>query len=130
MLARPQSYFIQKVAELVPRRPALPRVSVGAQKAVAEYEGQVASVARFLLDEYRKTLGQSDSANADDVRRRLLYDLNSTGKYYAFKEQLKRSIIKVVREKFLKTSSISDPTERQQFLSNLYVFLADHMHER
>ncbi len=64
------------------------------------------------------------------VRRRLLYDLNSSGKYYAFKEQLKRAVIKVVREKYLKTSAITDPVERQSFLSNLYVFLADHMHQR
>ena len=36
----------------------------------------------------------------------------------------------VVREKFLRTSALVDQAERQQFLSNLYVFLADHMHQR
>ena len=63
------------------------------------------------------------------VRRKILYELNSTGKYYAFKEQLKRAVVKVVREKFLKTSTIVNQEERQQFLSNLYVFLSNHMHE-
>ena len=63
------------------------------------------------------------------MRRKILYELNSTGKYYAFKEQLKRAVVKVVREKFLKTSTIINQEERQQFLSNLYVFLSNHMHE-
>ena len=54
--------------------------------------------------------------------------MNSTGKYFAFKEQLKNSVVKIVREKFLKTSAFSDPDEFQQFLSALYVFLVDEMH--
>ncbi len=84
-------------------------------------------------------------------RRKLLYELNSTGKYFAFKEQLKNSVIKIVREKFLKTSTLSDPDELQviilqsnimiwvyfnwkcliekQFLSELYVFLTDELHK-
>ncbi len=61
-------------------------------------------------------------------RRKLLYELNSTGKYFAFKEQLKNSVIKIVREKFLKTSALSDPDELQMFLSELYVFLQDELH--
>lgn len=55
--------------------------------------------------------------------------MNSTGKYFAFKEQLKNSVIKIVREKFLKTSALSDPDELQQFLSELYVFLQDELHK-
>ena len=46
-------------------------------------------------------------------RRKLLFELNSTGKYFAFKEQLKNSVIKIVREKFLRTSALSDPDELQ-----------------
>lgn len=58
----------------------------------------------------------------------MLYELNSTGKYFAFKEQLKNSVIKIVREKYLKTSSFDDAEEFQKFLSELYVFLIDEMH--
>ncbi len=46
-------------------------------------------------------------------RRKLLYELNSTGKYFAFKEQLKHSVIKIVREKFLRTSKFNNPDELQ-----------------
>lgn len=62
-------------------------------------------------------------------RKKLLYELNSTGKYFAFKEQLKNSVIKIVREKFLRTSVLNDPDELQQFLSELYVFLIDELHK-
>lgn len=62
-------------------------------------------------------------------RRKLLYELNSTGKYFAFKEQIKNSVIKIVREKFLKTSALTDPEELQMFLSELYVFLQDELHK-
>ena len=53
-------------------------------------------------------------------RRKLLYELNSTGKYFAFKEQLKHSVIKIVREKFLRTSKFTNPDEFQ-VKSNLSV---------
>ncbi|CAF3471264.1 unnamed protein product, partial [Rotaria sp. Silwood2] len=49
----------------------------------------------------------------DQKRRKLLYELNSTGKYFAFKEQLKHSVIKIVREKFLHTSKFNNPDELQ-----------------
>lgn len=58
-----------------------------------------------------------------------MYELNSTGKYFAFKEQLKNSVVKIVREKFLRTSALNDPEELQQFLSELYVFLIDELHK-
>ena len=63
------------------------------------------------------------------IRRQVLYELNTSGKYYAFKEQLKRAIVKIVREKYLHTAPIADPVQRQAFLSNLYVFLTEQMHK-
>jgi hypothetical protein len=41
--------------------------------------------------------------------------LNATGKYFAFKEQLKNSVVKIVREKFLKTSLLEDKDQMQVF---------------
>ena len=74
--------------------------------------------------------GSADSSENEyeSRRKKLLYELNSTGKYFAFKEQLKNSIIKIVREKYLKTSAFTDPELFQQFLSELYVFLIDELH--
>ena len=44
-------------------------------------------------------------------RQSLIYHLNSSGKYFAFKEQLKHSVAKIVREKYLKTVKFDDPAE-------------------
>ena len=46
-------------------------------------------------------------------RQRLLYHLNTSGKYVAFKEQLKYSVVKIVREKYLKTTNFQDSNELQ-----------------
>ena len=56
-------------------------------------------------------------------RQKLIYELNSSGKYFSFKEQLKHSVVKIVREKYLKTSGFDDRMELQTFLSELYVYL-------
>jgi len=39
--------------------------------------------------------------------------LNTSGKYIAFKEQLKYSVVKIVREKYLKTTNFQDNNELQ-----------------
>jgi len=39
--------------------------------------------------------------------------LNTSGKYVAFKEQLKYSVVKIVREKYLKTTNFQDSNELQ-----------------
>ena len=41
----------------------------------------------------------------------LVYQLNSSGKYFAFKEQLKYAVVKIVREKYLKTVKFQDSDE-------------------
>lgn len=37
-------------------------------------------------------------------------------------------MVKIVREKYLKTSNFKDQDELESFLSELYVFLVDQMH--
>lgn len=46
-------------------------------------------------------------------RQQLLYHLNTSGKYVAFKEQLKYAVVKIVREKYLKTTNFHDNDELQ-----------------
>lgn len=46
-------------------------------------------------------------------RQKLIYELNSSGKYFAFKEQLKHAVVKIVREKYLRTSTFEDRQELQ-----------------
>lgn len=46
-------------------------------------------------------------------RQSLIYHLNSSGRYFAFKEQLKHSVVKIVREKYLKTTNFTDKDDLQ-----------------
>lgn len=61
-------------------------------------------------------------------KRKFLYELNTSGKYFAFKEQLKNAVVKIVREKYMRTNPFADKHELNAFLSDLYVFLIDQMH--
>ncbi|XP_072171577.1 cilia- and flagella-associated protein 70-like [Diadema setosum] len=125
----------KKVAEYIPPRPLFPRRTNGAQKAVEDFHTQVASISKLVLEEFRGLFGDPSTdltKNNNDVQeerqRKLVYELNTSGKYFAFKEQLKHSVVKIVREKYLRTSTFEDKEELQAFLSELYVFLVDQMH--
>ncbi|XP_002122550.2 cilia- and flagella-associated protein 70 [Ciona intestinalis] len=124
------------VREYIPPRPAFKRAVGGAAKAVEDYHAQLASVASMVLDEFREMFGEEigdDALNQTEAKRRerkkqLMYQLNSSGKYFAFKEQLKHSVVKIVREKYMKTTTFKSKDELQAFLSDLYVYLIDEMH--
>ncbi|XP_040296096.1 cilia- and flagella-associated protein 70 isoform X2 [Bufo bufo] len=124
-----------RVKELVPARPQLGRRTAGAQKAVADYHGQVSSITSAILDDYCQLFGQQEASAIDvdpqvleEQKCQLNYELNCSGKYFAFKEQLKHSVVKIVREKYLKTTAFEDHDQLQAFLSELYVYLVDQMH--
>lgn len=53
------------------------------------------------------------SGPKEEHRQTLLYELNSSGKYFAFKEQLKYAVIKIVREKYLQTTNFSSQQQLQ-----------------
>lgn len=133
---RPPSSLARKVAEYIPPRPVFARKPGGSKKAVEDFHTQLTTVANSLLEEFRQMYGddlmkgdlpQSNDA-MDQRRQKFLYELNTSGKYFAFKEQLKNSVIKIVREKYLNTTAFTDKEKLQAFLSELYVFLIDQMH--
>ncbi|XP_053401249.1 cilia- and flagella-associated protein 70-like isoform X9 [Mercenaria mercenaria] len=133
---RPPEELARRVAEYIPPRPLFPKRTDGAQRAVDDFHTQVSSVAGLILDEFRDMFGddlktdENLSQEAMEARRqKLIYELNASGKYFAFKEQLKHSVVKIVREKYLKTTNFEDRQELQTFLSELYVYLIDQMHE-
>ncbi|CAB1342468.1 unnamed protein product, partial [Coregonus sp. 'balchen'] len=84
----------KRVMELIPARAPLPRRPAGAERAVQEYQAQIASVA-----------GQYSL---------VMFLLPCHGQY---------SVVRIVREKMLRTEAFSDPEQLQAFLSQLYVFL-------
>uniref|UniRef100_A0A8C1I1E7 Cilia and flagella associated protein 70 n=1 Tax=Cyprinus carpio carpio TaxID=630221 RepID=A0A8C1I1E7_CYPCA len=133
---RPPEELAKRVMELVPPRPPLPRRPAGAERAVQEYQSQIASVAAQVLDQYQQLFGAAflpggrplDPVLQEQRKNQLLGELNYSGKYFAFKEQMKYSVVRIVREKMLRTEAFSDPEQLQAFLSQLYVFLVDEMH--
>ncbi|NXE98122.1 CFA70 protein, partial [Menura novaehollandiae] len=125
----------RRVKEMIPSRPTLPRRTEGARKAVEDYHKRVTSVAVAILSEYHELFGKQlpdqgaiDPETLEEQKRQLNYELNTSGKYFAFKEQLKYSVVKIVREKYLKTTAFESQEQLQAFLSELYVYLVDHMH--
>ncbi|XP_006887628.1 PREDICTED: tetratricopeptide repeat protein 18-like [Elephantulus edwardii] len=126
----------RRVKEMVPPRPPLTRRTGGAQKAVTDYHMQIKNISRAILDEYHRMFGKEvarldneiDSETLEEQKCQLNYELNSSGKYFAFKERLKHAVVKIVREKYLKTSPFESQEELQTFISELYVFLVDQMH--
>ncbi|XP_029775665.1 cilia- and flagella-associated protein 70 [Suricata suricatta] len=125
-----------EVKDMIPPRPPLTRRTGGAQKAVSDYHMQIKNISRAILDEYYKMFGKQvaklgndmDSETLEEQKCQLNYELNCSGKYFAFKEQLKHAVVKIVREKYLKTTSFESQEELQTFISELYVFLVDQMH--
>uniref|UniRef100_A0A452I872 Uncharacterized protein n=1 Tax=Gopherus agassizii TaxID=38772 RepID=A0A452I872_9SAUR len=124
-----------RVKEMIPPRPQLPRRSAGAKKAVEDYHNQITSIAGAILDEYHELFGKQmvdggviDHHTLEEQKCQLNYELNSSGKYFAFKEQLKHAVVKIVREKYLRTTAFNNLGQLQAFLSELYVYLVDQMH--
>ncbi|XP_034640349.1 cilia- and flagella-associated protein 70 isoform X3 [Trachemys scripta elegans] len=124
-----------RVKEMIPPRPQLPRRSAGAKKAVEGYHNQITSIAGAILDEYHELFGKQmvdggviDHHTLEEQKCQLNYELNSSGKYFAFKEQLKHAVVKIVREKYLRTTAFNNLEQLQAFLSELYVYLVDQMH--
>uniref|UniRef100_A0A5K4ET78 Putative o-linked n-acetylglucosamine transferase, ogt n=1 Tax=Schistosoma mansoni TaxID=6183 RepID=A0A5K4ET78_SCHMA len=112
------------------------KTSFTGAKAVKEYHKQIAEVANYLLMEFKvmfSDLIQTDQLPVDhecaeQMKHELYYSLNSSGKYFAFKERLKFAVIKIVREKFFRTKPFTDQEQLQLFLRDLFVYLVDEMH--
>ncbi|CAL8294741.1 unnamed protein product [Merluccius merluccius] len=133
---RPPAELATKVMELIPPRPLPPHRPAGAEKAVQEFHRQVTSVVGQVLDQYQKLFGAAfqpgsrplDPGTQEHRQSQLLGELNYSGKYFALKEQMKGSVVRIVREKMLRTEAFSHPEQLQAFLSQLYVYLVDQMH--
>ncbi|KAL0993444.1 hypothetical protein UPYG_G00107960 [Umbra pygmaea] len=133
---RPPEELAKRVMELIPHRPSLSRRPAGAERAVQDYQAQITSVARQVLEQYQQLFGSAflpaekplDPTSQEQRKTQLLGELNCSGKYFAFKEQMKYSVVRVVREKMLRTEAFTDAEQLQAFISQLYVFLVDQMH--
>ncbi|XP_068764853.1 cilia- and flagella-associated protein 70 isoform X1 [Struthio camelus] len=132
---RLQEDLTRRVKQMIPPRPPLPRRTAGAKKAVEDYHNQITSIAVAILSEYHELFGKQlpdqgaiNHQTLEEQKCQLDFELNSSGKYFAFKEQLKYAVVKIVREKYLKTTAFESLEQFQAFLSELYVYLVDQMH--
>lgn len=129
---REPAVLAKKVLELIPQRPLFPKKEGGAKKAIEGFQNQIGITANMLLDDFQSMFSSQLSEETDDGaekrKREFLYHLNSSGKYFAMKEQLKYFVIKIVREKFLNTTQFASNNELQTFISQLYDFLIAQMH--
>ncbi|NXN22811.1 CFA70 protein, partial [Nycticryphes semicollaris] len=125
----------RRVKQMIPPRPPLPPRAEGAKKAVEDYHNHITSIAVAILSECHQLFGKqlpeggaTDPQTLEEQKRQLNFELNNSGKYFAFKEQLKYAVVKIVREKYQKTTAFETQKEFQEFLSELYVYLTDQMH--
>ncbi|KAI4878195.1 hypothetical protein NFI96_018270, partial [Prochilodus magdalenae] len=124
---RPPEELARRVMELIPPRPPLPRRPAGADRAVQEYQAQIVSVTAQVLEQYQQMFGAEfgpgakplDPAAQEQRKRQLFGELNCSGKYFAFKEQIKYSVVRMVREKMLRTEAFTDPESCTSFDSQL-----------
>ena len=72
-------------------------------------------ITRALFGELLEEKGElpGDSEGFEERKRHLLYSLNTTGHYHAYKEHIKRSVVSIVREKFLNEANTTDEAEIQ-----------------
>ncbi|KAM9372411.1 cilia- and flagella-associated protein 70 [Phaethornis superciliosus] len=132
---RSREELSSRIKEMIPSRPPLPPLTTGAKKAVEDYHNCVTNLAVAILGEYRELFGKQlpdwgaiDPQTLEEQKHQLNCQLTITGKKFAFKEQLQYAVVKIVREKYLKTTAFETQEQLQEFLSELYVYLVQQMH--
>lgn len=118
---------------MIPRRtlPALAPKTSG-----AEFEAQVKGfVVEELAAEWSALFPEvppdtDDGSEAKETRRReLLHQLDASGKFFAFKERLKRAVVRLARESTARpTGEPPDEAQQRVFYNDLYVALLRRMH--
>uniref|UniRef100_A0AAQ4RCT1 Cilia and flagella associated protein 70 n=1 Tax=Gasterosteus aculeatus aculeatus TaxID=481459 RepID=A0AAQ4RCT1_GASAC len=134
--AEARTYIIIEITlekPLVPKTPNLPFLLMSLfPQAVLDFHRQVGNVVTHVSDQYGELLAAgwkaSENCSREQMHVELMGSLNDSGRYFAFKEQMKHAVVRIVRDKMQRTEPINDPQELKRFVSKLYVYLADEMH--
>ncbi|KAJ3276552.1 Cilia- and flagella-associated protein 70 [Terramyces sp. JEL0728] len=136
----------KSVHDYIPKRIVKPESQFEKRSAQAEndYKAKVNEIILQLVNEYKHVLQMENnlpgneqkimklatqSAEGEKMRKKLFfYHLNKSGAYFSFKEQLKASVVQVVRERFKKKSPFTSQSEIQLFMSEIYVYFIEQMH--
>uniref|UniRef100_UPI0037E8A8BF cilia- and flagella-associated protein 70 n=1 Tax=Semicossyphus pulcher TaxID=241346 RepID=UPI0037E8A8BF len=120
----------RRVKALIPPRPPIPAGPSRADKAVLGFHRQVGNVVSHVSVQYNELFGAtqpSDACSREQMMVQLMGSLNVSGRYFAFKEQMKPAVVRIVRDKMQQTEAFTDPQELRAFVSKLYVYLVDEM---
>ncbi|KAL4497056.1 hypothetical protein ABPG72_002212 [Tetrahymena utriculariae] len=129
------------IRDLIPRPPPIPQQPPSKQ-CISEFKSELVLAMESLALEYFQFSNQNFSNNNNEKKQaftvqkaqeaqarkeQFLFHFNKDGKYKVLKERLKKSIVKICRDKFQKSGSITGITtdQRDQFYSELYVFLME-----
>ncbi|XP_047435842.1 cilia- and flagella-associated protein 70 [Mugil cephalus] len=122
----------RRVKALIPPRLPLPAGPSKAERAVLDFHRQVGNTVTRVSEQYEELFGKSCNAMQDcsqeQMKIQLMGELNVSGRYFAFKEQMKHAVVKIVRDKMQRTEAFTDPQQLKVFLSELYVYLLDETH--
>ncbi|CAK6974928.1 cilia- and flagella-associated protein 70 [Scomber scombrus] len=120
------------VKSMIPPRPPLPAGPSKAERAVQGFHKQVGNVVAHISDQYEELFGAKckspDDCSQEQMKAQLMGALNVSGRYFAFKEQMKHAVGRIVRDKMQQTEPFTEPQDLQAFVSKLYVYLVDEMH--
>ncbi|KAE8297572.1 Cilia- and flagella-associated protein 70 [Larimichthys crocea] len=123
----------RRVRELIPPRPPLPAGPSRAERAVLDFHRQVGNVVTHVSEQYKELFGTrckpSKDFSLEQMKVQLMGTLNVTPRYFAFKEQMKHAVVRIVRDTMQRTEPFTDPQELKVFVSKLYVYLVDEMHK-
>uniref|UniRef100_A0A087XCB7 Cilia and flagella associated protein 70 n=1 Tax=Poecilia formosa TaxID=48698 RepID=A0A087XCB7_POEFO len=122
----------RRVKALIPPKPKRPAGPTRAEKAVVDFHTQVGNAVAAVSEQFAEIFGANsklqESLSKEQILAEVMGGLNVSGRYFAFKEQIKRAVVKIVRDKMQRSRPLTDPQEVKEFVSKLYVYLVDEMH--
>ncbi|XP_034019936.1 cilia- and flagella-associated protein 70-like [Thalassophryne amazonica] len=122
---------VRAVKDLIPPKPPISELT--AEKVEQNFHYEVSNVVASVLDQYEELFGtrgeESEYCTKEQMKVQLMAALNVSGRYFTFKEQMKDSVVRLVRDRMQRTEPITDHQELQVFLTELYVYLVDEMHK-
>ncbi|XP_049573294.1 cilia- and flagella-associated protein 70 isoform X2 [Syngnathus scovelli] len=122
----------RRVKALIPPRPPSSGGPNRAERAVLNFHKQVGNVVKHILEQYEELFGTRvklpNDCNREQMMAQLMGALNVSGRYFAFKEQIKPAVVRFVRDKIQQTDTFTEQQDLHEFVSKLYVDLVDEMH--
>ncbi|KAM4744333.1 LOW QUALITY PROTEIN: cilia- and flagella-associated protein 70-like [Anableps anableps] len=122
----------RRVKALIPPRPKHIAGPSRAERAVLDFHTQVGNTMAAVSEQFVELFGENsklrESLSEEQLLAEVMGGLNVSGRYFTFKEEMKRAVVRIVRDKMQRKKPFTDPQEQKEFVSKLYVYLVDEMH--